>query len=168
MFLTESTSCYILLVRRMNSWETQSPPDCGDCSLLSPLYSVHLSSSSPFSWLSKLRPLVHWPHTVSHVCVYQWPAKPSVCLWSQPSLQYNTAAPVCSPQDLLSHQKGFRPHQASSVDQPCLTLCDPLDWSTPGFPVYHQLPELAQTHVHQVSDAIQKYKQQHNFSILPT
>ena len=33
--------------------------------------------------------------------------------------------------------------------------CDPMDCSTPGFPVHHQLPELAQTHVHQVSDAIQ-------------
>ena len=34
-------------------------------------------------------------------------------------------------------------------------LCDPMDWSTPGFPVHHQLLELAQTHVHWVSDAIQ-------------
>ena len=42
-----------------------------------------------------------------------------------------------------------------SVAQLCLTLCDPMDCSTPGFPVHHQLPELAQTHVHQVSDAIQ-------------
>ena len=43
----------------------------------------------------------------------------------------------------------------SSVAQSCLTLCDPMDCSTPGFPVHHQLPELAQTHVHQVGDAIQ-------------
>ena len=46
-------------------------------------------------------------------------------------------------------------HQFSSVAQSCLTLCDPMDCSTPGFPVYHQLPELTQTHVHWVSDAIQ-------------
>ena len=39
--------------------------------------------------------------------------------------------------------------------QSCLTLCDPLDCSTPGLPVHHQLLELAQTHVHQVSEAIQ-------------
>ena len=45
--------------------------------------------------------------------------------------------------------------QFSSVAQLCLTLCDPMDCSTPGFPVHHQLPELAQTHVHRVSDAIQ-------------
>ena len=42
-----------------------------------------------------------------------------------------------------------------SVAQSCLTLCDPIDCRTPGFPVYHQLPELAQTHVHRVSDTTQ-------------
>ena len=42
----------------------------------------------------------------------------------------------------------------SSVSQLCLTVCDPMDCSMPGFPVHHQLPELAQTHVHRVSDAI--------------
>ena len=44
--------------------------------------------------------------------------------------------------------------QFSSVTQSCPTLCDPTDCSTPGFRVHHQLPELAQTHVHQVGDAI--------------
>ena len=39
--------------------------------------------------------------------------------------------------------------------QSCLTLCNPMNCSTPGFPVLHHLPELAQTHVHWVSDAIQ-------------
>ena len=43
----------------------------------------------------------------------------------------------------------------SLVAQSCLTLCDPVDFSTPGFLVHHQLLELAQTHVHLVSDAIQ-------------
>ena len=45
--------------------------------------------------------------------------------------------------------------QFSSVAQLCLTLWDPMDCSTPGFSVHHQLPELVQTHVHQVSNAIQ-------------
>ena len=45
--------------------------------------------------------------------------------------------------------------QFSSVAQSCPTLCDPVDYSTPGFPVHHQLPKLARTHVHWVSDAIQ-------------
>ena len=42
-----------------------------------------------------------------------------------------------------------------SVTQSCPTLCDPMDYSMPGFPVLHCLPELAQTHVHWVGDAIQ-------------
>jgi len=45
--------------------------------------------------------------------------------------------------------------QFSSVAQLYPTLCDPMDCSTPGFPVHHQLLELAQTHVHRVGDAIQ-------------
>ena len=45
--------------------------------------------------------------------------------------------------------------QFSSVIQSCLTFCNPMDCSTPGFPVHHQLYELAQTYVHQISDAIQ-------------
>ena len=45
--------------------------------------------------------------------------------------------------------------QFSSVTQSCPTLCDPMNCSTPGLPVHHQLPEFIQTHVHRVSDAIQ-------------
>ena len=43
----------------------------------------------------------------------------------------------------------------SLVAQSCLTLCNPRDWSMPGFPVHHQLLEPTKTHVHQVGDAIQ-------------
>ena len=46
-------------------------------------------------------------------------------------------------------------YQFSSVAQSCPTLCNPMDCSMPGLPVHHQLPELAQTHVHRVGDAIQ-------------
>ena len=45
--------------------------------------------------------------------------------------------------------------QFSSVAQSCPTLWDPMDCSTPGFPGHHQLPELSQTHVHWVGNAIQ-------------
>ena len=45
--------------------------------------------------------------------------------------------------------------QIRSVSQSCPTLCDPMNHSTPGPPVHHQLPEFTQTHVHRVSDAIQ-------------
>ena len=47
------------------------------------------------------------------------------------------------------------PAQIRSVAQSCPTLCDPMNRSTPGLPVHHQLPEFTQTHVHRVSDAIQ-------------
>ena len=49
----------------------------------------------------------------------------------------------------------FSSVQFSSVAQPCPTLWDPMNHSTPGLPVHHQLPESTQTHVHWVSDAIQ-------------
>ena len=45
--------------------------------------------------------------------------------------------------------------QFSSVAQSCPTLCDPMNCSTPGLPVHHQLLEFTQTHVHRVGDAIQ-------------
>ena len=48
----------------------------------------------------------------------------------------------------------FSSVQFSSVAQSCPTLCNPMNRSTPGLPVHHQLPELTQTHVHRVSDAI--------------
>ena len=55
--------------------------------------------------------------------------------------------------------KSEAPHsgsvQFSSVTQSCATLCDPMDYNMSGFPVHHQLPELAQTPVHWVGDAIQ-------------
>ena len=57
------------------------------------------------------------------------------------------------PIAVMQHE--HRTGQFSSVTQSCLTLCSPMDCSMLGFLVRHQLPELTQTHVHQVSDAIQ-------------
>ena len=51
-------------------------------------------------------------------------------------------------------------NQFSSVAQLCPILCNSMDWSTPGFPVHHQLPELVQTHVHRVSDVIRDIYQE--------
>ena len=58
---------------------------------------------------------------------------------------------------ILWHRQRFKltSYQFSSVAQLCLTLWDHMDCSMPGFLIHHQLPELAQTHVHRVSDAIQ-------------
>ena len=50
---------------------------------------------------------------------------------------------------------GPRDNQFSSVTQSCPILCDPMNRSTPGIPIHHQLPEFTQTHLHWVSDAIQ-------------
>ena len=49
----------------------------------------------------------------------------------------------------------LRSFQFSSVTRSCPTLCDPMNRSTPGLPVRHQLPEFTQTHAHRVGDAIQ-------------
>ena len=56
---------------------------------------------------------------------------------------------------LLNYTKDLNTSQVSSVTQSYPALCDHMDCSTPGFPVRHKLPELIQTHIHQVSDAIQ-------------
>ena len=53
---------------------------------------------------------------------------------------------------VLIYMQGFS--SVSSVARSCPTLCDSMDCSTPGFPV-HKLPELTQTHVHRVGDAVQ-------------
>ena len=75
-------------------------------------------------------------------------------------------AGMCSSQILVWSESARRlirtqivgPHAQrlfSSVAQSCPTVCNSMDCSPPGFPVLHQLPELGQTHVHQVGDAIQ-------------
>ena len=65
----------------------------------------------------------------------------------EPTLPY---FPLLNDEQILTDSVQF-----SSVAQSCPTLCDPMNCSTPGLPVHHQLPEFTQTHVHQVSDAIQ-------------
>ena len=67
-----------------------------------------------------------------------------------PPLVLQAVCPEPSPTTVPVHNGQF-----SSVAQSCPTLCDPMDCSTPSLPVHHQLPELAQTHVHRFVDAIQ-------------
>ena len=59
---------------------------------------------------------------------------------------------------------GRRVKSVVSLPQLCPTLCNPMDCSTPGFPVHHQLPEFTQIHVHRVGDAIQP---SHSSSVVP-
>ena len=75
----------------------------------------------------------------------------SVYLWDIfPNILINE-----SPSGYLYFGEDGRVDCCCSVAQSCLTLCDPMDCSMPGLPVLHQLLELAQTHIHWVSDAIQ-------------
>ena len=62
---------------------------------------------------------------------------------------------LCTLFLLLWHELHHRSVQFSSDTESCLTLCDPMNHSTPGLLVLHYLPEFAQTYVHWVSDAIQ-------------
>ena len=76
--------------------------------------------------------------------------------------EYWSGLPFPSPGDLPNPgidlpNPGTEPTslQFSSVTQLCPTLCNPMNCSTPGLPVHHQLPEFTQTHVHRVGEAIQ-------------
>ena len=69
---------------------------------------------------------------------------------------------IILPQIKIHH--GISSVQFSSVTQSCLTLCDPMNRSMPGLPVHHQL---TQTHIHQVSDAIQPSHPLSSPSLLP-
>ena len=71
--------------------------------------------------------------------------------------------PAGVPLIIVLHHISF-----SSVAQSCLTLCDPMDHSTPGFHVHHQLPEPAQTHVYRISDAIQPSHPLHPLLLPPS
>ena len=94
------------------------------------------------NWLTEIWELPSpWSWDVSHLqcgCVHtpkgSWIHKLLGFLWRRPHI---------------------RSDQIRSVAQLCPTLCDPMNRSTPGLPVHHQLLEFTQTHVHRVSDAIQ-------------
>ena len=62
---------------------------------------------------------------------------------------------ICKYTQILNFVQFSASVQFSSVTQSCPTLCDPMNHSTPGLPVHHQLPEFTQTHVHRVGDGIQ-------------
>ena len=81
-------------------------------------------------------------HSLLHGIFLTWGLNPGLLLCRQ--ILYH-----------LSHQGSSRYIQFSSVAQLCPTLCDPIDCSTPGVPIHHQLPEPTQTHVHHIGDIIQ-------------
>ena len=87
-------------------------------------------------------------------CEESWAPK-NWCFWTV-VLEKTLESPLdCKIELVRSEGDQFSSVQFSSVAQSCLTLCDPMDCSTPGLLVHHQLPEFTQTHVYWVSDVIQ-------------
>ena len=118
-----------------------SPPSWVSCPPPTPSYHCRLSESPGLSSLSHTANS-HWL-SILHMLAYMSP-----CYSFHLSHSLLPTPPPCVPYVCISIQ-------FSSVAELCLTLFDPMDCSTPGFPVHHQLPELAQTPVHRVGDAIQ-------------
>ena len=104
-----------------------------------------IESLMPSNYLILWCPLLLLPSVFASIMVFssesvlriRWPKYWSFCI--SPFNEYS----------------GLISFQFSSVAQSCPTLCDPMNYSTPGLPVHHQLPEFTQAHVHQVGDAIQ-------------
>ena len=116
--------------------------------------SNHLILCHPLLFLPSIFPIIRVFSNESTLCI-RWPK-----YWS---LSFNISSSNEHPGlisfrmdwlDFLAVQ-GTLVVQFSSVSQSCLTLCDPINCSTSGLPVHHQLPEFTQTHVHWVGNAIQ-------------
>ena len=104
---------------------------------------VAISFSNAWKWKVKAKSLsCVWPSATPWTAVFQAPL--SMGFSRQ---EYWSGVPLPSPK--------IHAQFSSVVSQSCPTLCNPMNLSTPGLPVHHQLPELTQTHVHWVSDVIQ-------------
>ena len=91
------------------------------------------------------------PQASLHSCFCAFAFRCSLCL----EFPFSTlVSPSSHPWPTCFHE-AFFDLCFHSVTQSCPTICDPMNCSTPGLPVHHQLLELAQTHLHQVSDTIQ-------------
>ena len=99
-----------------------------------------------FKWAPRWAGIGEW----TYLSELKPSSAPRACLsrvWDHGLLKTKTKANLQIPSSILI--------QFSSVAQSYLTLWDPMNCSTPGFPVHHQLPEFTQTDVHRVGDAIQ-------------
>ena len=98
-------------------------------------------------------------HGISQTNILEWVASSFPRGSSQPKDQTQVSSTAGGFFTNWASREGqpltIRSDQIRSVAQSCLTLCNPMNRSTPGLPVRHQLPEFTQTHVHRVSDAIQ-------------
>ena len=94
-------------------------------------------------------------HGILQARILEWVAIPFFRKSSQPSDLTQAFCTAGRFFTIWATREALSSVQFSSVAQLCPTLCDPMNCSTPGIPVHHQLPEFIQIHVHQVSDAIQ-------------
>ena len=122
-----------------------------------PPTSLHIPSPGSSQCTSREHPVsciesglaIHYTHDNIHVSMpFSQIIPPSPSPTESKRLFYNVSL-------LLSCIQDYRSVQFISVAQSCATLCDPMNCSTPGLPVHHQLPEFTQTHVHRVGNAIQ-------------
>ena len=94
------------------------------------------------------------PHSSTRAWKIPWMEEPGR-LQSMGSLRVGHGSATSLLLSLFNMRPGEEFSSVSSVAQSCPTLCDPMNHSTPGLPVHHQIPEPTQTHVHRVGDAIQ-------------
>ena len=94
-------------------------------------------------------------HCLTWICLLKLSLSSRVSEKSPPRSMYLRFLFQFPPQHFIMPQRHQCNIQFNSVAQSCLTLCDPMDCSMPGFPIHPQLPEPTLTHVHWVSDAIQ-------------
>ena len=152
--------------RLHHPWDSPGKNTGGGCHFL--LQCVKVKSESEIAQSC----LTHQPHGLQPtrlLCPWDFPGKSTGvgchCLLRCSHIHISKTLKSIVHRDwcvLVINNKYFIPERCNmyggggcSVVQPCPTLCNPMDYSTPGFPVLHHLPELAQTHVHRVGDAIQ-------------
>ena len=127
---------------------------------------LHVTILCVYLWLCRVQLFITtW--TVAHQASLSvefsrqeyWSGLPFSSPGDLPNPRTEPRSPALQADSLLSEPIYTSPCsvQFSSVSRSCPTLCNPMDCSMLGFPVHHQLLELAQTHVHQVGDAIQPF-----------
>ena len=137
----------------------------GYLTVLSPLWSILCTNAKLIFW--KVMTLIKWNCSHSGMVLgFQDLGSNSISalssFWSLPVLYNQLVSWMfsengCTFIQIISRIKFFLLWYViccCSVAQLCMTLCDPMDYRAPGFPVLHYLPEFAQTHVHWISDTI--------------
>ena len=120
------------------------------CSSHTTLWTIACQAPLPTGVMTLQARILEWvakPSTRGSSCPRDWACVSYVLHWQVGSLP---SAPHGEPLVVETYSVQF-----SSFTQSCPTLCDPMNCSMPGLPVHHQLPEFTQTHIHQVSKAIQ-------------